>query len=192
MKLSDINTAYQQERIKILQSIYPATTLRRVAIRAFVEKAALRWISKGPILDIGCGYRSSEPEVCSERLMPYYTLDKDKSKGADFIIDAHSLYNFNGEIFEALLLIEVLEHVEFPYIVLQEAKRILRKNGIMLVTVPCLGVPLHPKASYGDFRRFSPDSIKRLMESCQLEIAEFEFVGTIHEPYSIHIVATKR
>jgi len=188
--LPNISKSYQEERIRRLRSSYPATTERRIAIRSFVRQAAANLINKGPILDIGSGYRSSEPEFCAERLMPYYTIDKDASHGPDFIIDAHNLNVFDEETFEAVLLIEVLEHVEFPLLVMQEASRVLRAKGVMLLTVP-FWVPLHPKDSYGDFWRFSPAGIRLLIRECKLEVLEFNIVGPVNQPFGIHAAAVK-
>lgn len=190
MTLPSLDPGRQQERIDALRSSFPATTERRIAIRSFVQQAASRWITGGPILDIGSGYRSAEPEVCAERLMPYYTADKDNSKGADFIVDAHNLCVFAEGTFEAVLLLEVLEHVEFPLLVMREASRVLRSNGIMLLTVP-FAVPLHPKETYGDFWRFSPEGIRLLIGECQLEVVEFNTVGPVNQPLGIQAVAVK-
>ena len=190
MNLPNLNENHQKKRIQRLLSSYPATTERRIAIRSFVRQVAAKWISKGPILDIGSGYRSSEPEVCAERLMPYYTIDKSDSSGSDFIIDAHNLSVFTEETFEAVLLIEVLEHVEFPLLVMQEASRVLRAKGIMLLTVP-FWVPLHPKDSYGDFWRFSPDGIMLFIRECKLEILAFNIVGPVNQPFGIHAAVVK-
>ena len=190
MTLLPLNLNLQKERINVLRSMYPATTEWRIAIRSFIQRAAARWIVAGPILDIGAGYRSAEPEVCAERLMPYYTVDKDNSKAADFIMDAHDLCLFDEGTFEAVLLIEVLEHVEFPMLVMQEASRVLRADGILLLTVP-FAVPLHPKDTYGDFWRFSPEGVRLLVRESQLEILELDTVGPITQPLGIRVIAIK-
>ncbi|MFA5396049.1 MAG: class I SAM-dependent methyltransferase [Methanogenium sp.] len=43
---------------------------------------------------------------------------------------------FENETFDVVLLMEILEHIDFPVKALEEAKRICRKNGMIILTVP--------------------------------------------------------
>ncbi len=180
----------REYRIKELISKYPATTGKRKAIRAFVKKSTARWIKAGPVLDIGAGYRPSEPEVCSTHLIPYYTLDIDESLRPDIIMDAHDLHELGANHYEGVLLIEVLEHVESPILVLNEACRVLLSKGILILTVP-FWVPLHRKRTYGDYWRFSPEGVSVLLRQCRLKVVEFVVRGSELRPSGIMVVCIK-
>ena len=52
-----------------------------------------------------------------------------------FVGDAHNL-NFKNQEFNAIFILEVLEHVHDPLVVLKEARRILKKNGYGVFLVP--------------------------------------------------------
>jgi len=78
-------------------------------------------------LNIGCG-SSFEGDV---------RVDIRRTKAVNLIADAHSL-PFKEESFSQIICTEVLEHVESPIKVLKEIKRVMRKDGIALVTVPNL------------------------------------------------------
>jgi ubiquinone/menaquinone biosynthesis C-methylase UbiE len=51
------------------------------------------------------------------------------------IADAHSL-PFKGGVFDSILCIDLIEHVENPRKVLKEVNRVLRRGGTVLITFP--------------------------------------------------------
>jgi len=53
----------------------------------------------------------------------------------------YTVYNgykipFEDNLFNLVLLIEVIEHIEKPILVLKEALRVAKKNGILIITIP--------------------------------------------------------
>jgi len=106
-------------------------------------------IPKGKILDIGS----------ADGMFTKVILDKSKAKeiiGIDVLQksvdwankhwrrykqlrfkkgDAHKLA-FKGETFDAVFALEVMEHVFSPQVVFKEIKRVLKKNGYLIILVP--------------------------------------------------------
>ena len=92
--------------------------------------------------------------------------------------------------FDAILLSEVIEHLEAPQISIREATRVLRPGGRLLVTTPNYRsfwplmewavdrMNMAPKmAGEQHISKFHPASLRRLLHDCGLNIAYF---GTIY------------
>ena len=92
------------------------------------------------ILDVGC----ATGEYCQKLnglgfkcvgvdVNPEYIARAKKSGVKAYVINGKSL-NLTDNSFDTALLFEVLEHVKYPDIILEEVKRIAKKN--VLITVP--------------------------------------------------------
>jgi len=96
------------------------------------------------LLDLGCGYHA----VILKKLVPIIT----KGVGVDLVVHEdvklipklqfveqkieEVFTNFQNDTFHIILMNSVLEHLCDPIFVLSECKRILRKNGVLLINVP--------------------------------------------------------
>ena len=79
-------------------------------------------------LDVGCGARG-EGDVNSDVLL---------LKQENFVLsDAHFL-PFKEGVFDTIQIFETLEHLSNPSQVLFEAKRCMRKGGVLVISVPNL------------------------------------------------------
>jgi len=92
------------------------------------------------ILDLGC----ATGDYCSNLesmgfnctgidVNPEY-IEKARERGINVYLMNGDDLKFQNNSFDTVLLFEVLEHVENPYKILKEAKRVARKN--ILITVP--------------------------------------------------------
>jgi len=70
--------------------------------------------------------------------------------------DGHRL-PYRQESFDAVLLMDFLEHVENPKLAADEARRILRRGGVLCMFVPCEGNPL---SIYSPFKRIFGFNVK--------------------------------
>jgi SAM-dependent methyltransferase len=91
----------------------------------------------------------------------------------DIQADAASL-PFGKNIFDVVVCAELLEHVYLPELVLREMMRVLKPNGILLITVPFL-VPYH--ADPCDFGRYSSQYLKQVLKDVGFSNIQIEKQG---------------
>jgi ubiquinone/menaquinone biosynthesis C-methylase UbiE len=126
----------------------------------------------GRLLDIGCGDMLDRIGFTPGE--EYVGVDITKSKYTKLLADIHKL-PFKNESFDSCICNAVLEHVKEPAIVLNECNRVLRRGGVMWVSVPFLQ-PIHAKY---DFRRFTGQGL-----AYEVEKAGFH-VDQLHGSYGV-------
>lgn len=138
----------------------------------FDEKTKQIFETKKDILDIGGGLRISKQK--GNRYNPqhewmraylgsvnYKILDPVPDYNPDIIGDIHNLPLENDSL-DAIFCIAVLEHIENPFKAFEEMHRVLRKGGYCLISVPFLYYYHAEKGYYGDFWRYTEDSLRYL------------------------------
>lgn len=120
--------------------------------------------AKGKMLDIGCGNK------------PYYGIFKNKvdiyvgidkfSKYADIKEDFFKA-KISDNNYDTILCTQVLEHVENPQELLIKMNKILKRKGILIMTIPFIG-SLHEVPT--DYFRFTKYSIEKLLTKAGFEI----------------------
>lgn len=119
---------------------------------------------RGKILDLGCG-SGEYSYLAANRENQVIGVDtkvplKSKFRNVSFVeADAHYL-PFADNSFDACLCAAVLEHVEDPEKILNEACRVLKPKGKLIVTVPFLQ-EIH--ADPYDFRRYTSYGLNLLL-----------------------------
>jgi len=108
-----------------------------------------------PIIEIGSrqevgqiGYADMRPFFTSKE---YIGCDQKGSIGVDRIEDAHHL-SFSDNYVGTCLCLETIEHILHPTQVMLEIHRVLKKNGIVIISTHMLA-PIHEK---DDYWRFTP------------------------------------
>lgn len=95
---------------------------------------------------------------------------------------------FENEFFDAVLLPEVLEHLVKDHIALAEVRRILKDDGLLLVTVPFL----HDDPEY-HIRVHTRKSITRLLQASGFEVVDYlERGGLISFPEILNRVIFRK
>jgi SAM-dependent methyltransferase len=104
--------------------------------RARVIKRLVRG-RKGRLLDIGCW---KDYEHFKDLNCEFYGLDKVKAcEMPHFIkqdLDKNPKLPFKDNFFDIVFAFEVLEHLEFPEKVIEEIKRVIKPDGIILISLP--------------------------------------------------------
>lgn len=137
----------------------------------YQEKCIDMFTSVKEVIDIGGSLRL-RGNVISEKnewLRPYVekvdykVLDPVPDYNPDIVGDIHEL-PFENDSKEAILCLAVLEHVHNPIKAMEELHRVLQPGGKLLIYVPFLYYYHAHEGYYGDYWRFTYDTLKRFAE----------------------------
>ena len=120
------------------------------------------------VINVGSMPNSGDKEGCYYKeyfkKAEYFTLDYNREIVANNHIhcDLHDLSSV-GRKFELIMIMNVLEHVEDPFKVVAELKRILEPKGYICVCVPYF-YPKHSdeQGRFGDYWRFTDEGLRKL------------------------------
>jgi SAM-dependent methyltransferase len=116
-------------------------------------------------LDIGCA-NSPYAQFFPNRI----GFDVAPGAGVDVVGDAH-LLPFPDETFEQILCTEVLEHLHTPQKALDEMRRVLKREGRIILTTRFI-FPLHDVP--GDYFRYTKYGLQHLLREWEVETLEEE------------------
>ena len=175
-------------------AIQPLYLIRRplfLGIRKYAKKL------NGRLLDFGCGEKPYEG---------FFSVNK--YIGLDLKESGHSHHNskidiyydgvnipFQDEYFDSVFSSEVLEHVFNVNEILKELNRVLKKDGLILITVPFVW---EEHETPFDFGRYSSFGIESILKNNGFEVFQHEKTGNsvsvIHQlliTYMTSILFTK-
>ena len=109
----------------------------------YVKPYFIRKYGKGLILDIGCGNHGYWIEGYE-----YIGIDI-VYKNKNIVADAHNL-PFRDNVFDTILLFDILEHSTMYGLIINEAIRVAKENAYYLISVP-----------YGDLKSAETDNSHR-------------------------------
>ncbi len=122
----------------------------------------------GKTLDIGCGARPYEKcfEVSRYVGLEINSAAADALSHADVRYDGYQM-PFRDNSFDSVVAFQVLEHVFEPEVFLHEIGRVLKPEGVLLLTVPFLWEE-HEKPN--DFARYSSFGLAYLLNKQGFEV----------------------
>ncbi len=115
--------------------------------------------TKNNILNIGAGGELSKivKMITNGNLV---NIDIDENRAPDMVMDATDL-KFENESFDAIFLMEVLEHISEPQLAISEIYRTLKKDGLLVMSSPFV-FGLHDKPY--DFFRYTKYGLAYLLK----------------------------
>jgi SAM-dependent methyltransferase len=117
-----------------------------------------------PIYEFGSYKVSGQEDLADLRpLFPqkeYVGADMRKGKGVDIILNLHDI-DLPPESVGTVLCLDTLEHVEYPHRALIEIHRILKPDGIVVIS-SVMFYPIHDHPN--DYWRFTPEAFKSLLK----------------------------
>lgn len=174
-----------------LESIHWWYLARKQVLRKWAKTLA----PGAKILDVGAasGGNSSMLEnmgfevVCIELSEVGFRLCREK--GLKVIqADAREL-PFENDTYDAIICLDVLEHIDEDFVVTSELHRVLKRNGNFLVSVPeDMSMWSMHDVSVSHVRRYSKEEMRILLQNAKLEIEEMWSSNYILKP----IVRLKR
>lgn len=115
------------------------------------------------VLNVGAsgevGSRLSQALTQNNPPIELISTDIDPDRNPDVVCDVCDM-PFSDNSFDAVFLIEVLEHVHNPPKALSEIYRVLKPGGILIFSVPFI-FPLHDRP--GDYFRYTKYGLKLLL-----------------------------
>ena len=133
-------------------------------------RAVVSYLSKyisGKTLDYGAG-NAKYKGLIVPHTSEYITFDMVPGEHVDVVGDAHKP-PFADNLFNTVISTQMLEHVEKPWVVAGEMRRILKPGGICIITSPFL-IPYH--ADPNDFFRYTKEGLASLFKNEKFEIVE--------------------
>lgn len=121
----------------------------------------------GRVLDLGAG-TAKYKEIIKKNATDYIACDFKKNENIDIVCDVENLV-FPTESFDTVISTQVFEHIDNPFMVAQEIKKVLKTGGNAIITAPFM-FPFHadPKDNF----RFSREGLEEIFKSIGFEIID--------------------
>jgi len=144
----------------------------------FIDKYSNK--CRGKLVDIGCG---NKPYLRYFSLIDEYIgVDIDNNE-ADIVANAESLPIKSNSI-DIVLCNQLIEHVSEPTKIIVEINRILKEEGILILTAPQMG-RLHGEPN--DYYRYTKWGLKYLLEENRMKLEIIESHGGIFRAIGSHL-----
>jgi len=132
--------------------------------RILTNEVMRRWREELPglVLDLACGRNPSYRRVLGlegNSQVKLVGVDQEIRVSPQVVADLQESLPFRNNIADAVIISSFLYIVADPGQVLQETRRALKQNGLLLLTVPFV-YPYNPEPT--DYWRFSPEALHRL------------------------------
>ena len=163
--------------------------IARINLLKNIKKLAHHF-NDGYLLDVGCGRK---PYKSLFNVTSYIGLDvaggghNDDAKSADIYYDG-KVFPFTDSFFDYVISNQVLEHVFEPGPFMEEIYRILKPNGLLLITVPFVWDEHEIPYDYGRYTSFG---LNHLISKKGFKIIEqyksSSYVDTLAQMFSSYI-----
>lgn len=140
--------------------------------------------ARGRLLDVGCGQRPYE-SLFLPHVEQYLGIEHEatfgnthastSAKAPDLYYDGERL-PFPDKTFDTVLNVQVLEHTPEPLRLVHEMARVLKDDGLLMLTAP-FDFRLHEQPH--DYFRYTPHGLRSLCEKAGLEIVETHSLGSL-------------
>ncbi len=128
---------------------------------------------KGIVLDIG-GRDRGRFQKPKDRVEKWIFADIEQKHNPDVVLDVENMGKLSTESIDVTNAIELFEHVENPEKGLRECCRVLKKDGVMILSVPFLS-PIHSDPY--DFQRWTEAKWRGVLQEIGFSIEKFEIMG---------------
>ncbi len=117
-----------------------------------------------PVYEFGAYQVEEAPENCDLRPLlqgkDYIGCDMRDGPGVDKVLNLHDI-DLPDESVGTVIMMDTLEHVEYPHQAVNEVHRVLKPDGIVIMS-SVLDFFIH--ATPNDFWRFTPDGFRSLLK----------------------------
>lgn len=145
--------------------------------RHYLDEFLLSTSFYGKVLDVG-GKKDNKRGVFRPPLAKVESweyLNIDESTNPDYFCSADNI-PVEDSYFDMVVLAEVIEHLKNPIDVLNECTRILKKNGVLIITIPFLNA-IH--ADPYDFQRWTDVKLNLELNKLQYKDIKIQPMGSV-------------
>jgi SAM-dependent methyltransferase len=130
----------------------------------------------GKLIDLGCGDMPFR-DLIKKKVDIYDSLDNfPSSPDVTYQSDIQNMSVIKDETYDCAICLEVLEHIPDVNRALSEINRIIKRGGIIIISVPHLS-RLHDQPN--DYYRFTKYGIEHLLRANGFEVIELHHKGGI-------------
>jgi SAM-dependent methyltransferase len=141
---------------------------------AQIEEVIQLFLAKSPqkltLADYGCGNKPYEP-IVAPFVAQYLGIDLELNPIADIHIAPTGAIQLDDEKLDVVLSTQVLEHVVDPKQYLQEAHRVLKNDGLLILSTHGYWM-FHPDPT--DFWRWTSTGLRKIVEDEGFEVVYFK------------------
>lgn len=145
--------------------------------RMRMRSTVRRWVRLCPpgavLLEVGGGTSMLRHVIETEvQGIRYFSGDIAPTDRSDLAMDAQTLPIRTASL-DAVMALEVLEHMPRPSLMLCEASRVLKDDGLLILTTPFM----YGVHDFRDYFRYTPDGLADLLRPCHVELHEVVLRG---------------
>ncbi len=134
----------------------------------------LRQYARGRLIDVGCGDMPFRAFLLKQ-VDAYDSLDLyPRAPDVTFVGDVQNMSFCADNSFDTVICLEVLEHVRDAFKAVQEMHRILRADGMLILSVPHIS-RLHDEPN--DYYRFTQYGLLHILESAGFQVLSLQKRG---------------
>ena len=157
--------------------------LVRDSVKQFVKICAENLPLLEPIYEFGSLQVPSQVGFADlRRFFPnkkYIGADMREGPGVNIILNLHAI-DLPSESVGTVLILDTLEHVEFARKAIDEVYRILKPDGILIIT-SVMNFPIHDYPY--DYWRFTPEAFRSLLKPFKSSLVDF--AGEVSFPHTV-------
>ena len=144
-----------------------------------------------PIYEFGSRQMKGQETFADLRLFfkgqTYIGTDYIEGPGVDVVLDLHNL-DLSAKSVGTVICMEVFEHVREPWVAINEISRVIKDNGLLILSAP-MNSRIH--GSPYDYWRFTPQGFEVLFKNAGFKYSFIGFDGSEAFPKNIVAIASK-
>lgn len=133
---------------------------------------------KGVVLDVGGrninGKIRGKFQPPRDRIEKWIFADIDPKNNPDVVLDVTDMHSIKDESIDTIHASNLFEHVNYPEKGILECQRVLKKPGIIIISVPFLGA-IH--ADPFDYQRWTESKWKLVLSDAGLDVLKLIPIG---------------
>ena len=182
----------KKEIYKLLYEVedyYWWSVSRRRTVIEFFKIYELNRFQFLKVLDLGCGTGGMLVELKNQGIHNIYGVDKETlaislamKRGLKELLVADAIaLPFKEGIFDVVIALDVLEHIEFDDVALKEIYRSLSSGGRLILTVPALMWLWSDRDTrLGHYRRYRKDELRGKLKNAGFNILKMTYIDLFY------------